>query len=713
MRFEINGASIQAVITVPRQNTLSYSDVSDLKIIPAEQLSVLLDFCVRYAEGKKATTQKIFISNALRPFGKYLNSHVARSSGNFPASFEDWQFLTLQFGLWYISHPDSKAELKTRCLNWQKSVCTWFDYLQEEGWLPLGVIWPDLRLPEETVALSSQDSTRLVGELPHQHLDDELEMGVLNKTIAGPVFWSTEAEFLDDTEAKLRQRDQVLGDALLDYWVKLTRDYRNGQRLLRSLSEEAWMLNEDTEWRITARRRLLTSPLNDDAHVWVLRFMHQQMRYSDDPKCLARSSLCAHPAVSNALFKQSSVTPVGPLLGLTALSPEQYRFLTLRHLFNRFAGIFNNTDLSVAVALLIREHPILNPCSIAGAKLLNTHAKSHFIVTEESGALIFSVDKPRAKSRKYVSLTRKAAQIFAHVLRVTAPVRALLKRAGHPHWRYLFLGDRAQGSLGHPAEIRPELLTGDASKGVTLLSLYPHLDQAGLVKGSVDFSKIRNTKGVLEWFDTGSIRAVAACLGNTEKTVVTHYIPKPLIIAWNERIIRRFQNTIIVLAARDEDWILAAVDMPNIQELHRFLAQIVCDLPKGSSPIADRFHEYFKEMTSNSQKSCDNDYVGSHIQVRLSAGSLALLIAYRQWALKHLTDQAHTEVDHSTGVSPKYFIDLAGMLQAAALHTEMGEKLRECLDIAKLQRCYKHAITLVPDVFRQIRRLSIQSAWET
>jgi hypothetical protein len=709
MKFEIGKVSITALIDDPRRSELVRLDVSELSVIPKEKLLHLLDVCVSYGFGKKSSSLNTFVAHVLRPFGRYLHSDVAKAS--LPVDFYEWQFLTLQFGLWYISHPLSDAKLEWRCRNWQWMVCPWLQFLQEEGWIPLGVTWPDLRLPSETVPFGVAQKIHLLGEISNREMDNKNVMEFIDKTIVGPIFWRSDVEYLDEIEITLRKRDKILGETLLDYWTKLVVDYRTGKRLLSYLSEQSWMSAEEVKWRFNSTR-YFTSARYIDGHIWTLRFLRQQIDRSNDVGCLTRSTLRAHPAAAHDFLKSESATAYRPLINLSALTKAQSAFLSPRHILNRFSGVLNNTDFSVALALLISEHPNLNPSSLAGAKVVNERNKSHLVVYGESEALIFSVDKPRAKSRKYAVFSRRASQIFKHILRVTAPVRALLQRANNPHWRYLFLGDIDQGSLGHPREIRPDLLTTAKGRGVSLLNLYPYLAESGLIRDTVNFSKIRNTKGVLEWFDTGSVQAVAKTLGNSPRTVIQHYLPASLIVMWNERIVRCFQNTLLVLAAKDEEWMLDVVDMPNVEELNRFLTQLVYDLPFGSSPIADKVHEYFNPDCREEASSFAINRVDALLQIRLSASSLALLLAYRHWALRNLSQEAQQRPDKSTGHTPKYFIDLAGMLQGAVQSADIGARLRESLDVARLQKCYENAVPLIPNFLKKIARFTIHSNFE-
>lgn len=704
--------SLHALAPNPRGLTPDRCNISSLLILPESELDQLLSITTRFLMGKKGRTQLMCARNCLATFGVFLRSPISNYKGSFPRDFNSWQFMVLQFGLWYISNPRSKAKLETDCVRWASGVSPWLAFLQEEGLIPFGVVLPEMRISKE---VNGSTDTRLLGEGIKRPLNEKYKITKpTDNTFAGPMFWQTDFEFLNAYEDKLRMRDVALSDALRDYWARLARDYRTGRKLLRRITESDWMQKEDCSWRIplnTSQQGYLVSPSQVDSHIWALRFWMHEILTSDQPDCLSKDSLTIHSAVPNGFLKSYDATPVKALWNLSALTKTQCDNLTSRQIFNRFTGIFNSLDYSVAVAILIREHPNFNPTSLAGAKLLNSRGKSYLILNGEDGeGQIFSVDKPRAKARKYAVLTRTARHVIRHIIRATKPVRDLLRGADSPHWRYLFLGDTGSGLLGHPRRINAGLLSGKTRSKINLPYQYPSLAEAGLGPGTLDFSRIRVTQGLLKWFDTGSITAVAKRLGNTEKTVLSNYIPPALVSAWNERIIRRFQNTLIALASHEEEWALDVVDMPNVAALNRFLAQLVCEIPSGMSPIGDKIQECFGSRFRIDQ---GIDNVSSHrtyhqLQVRLSPNSFALLMAYREWAQGNLSKAVQTTVDRETGIAPSYFIELAGMLQAAAEVVEVGDHLRESLDIGRLRRCYKQAIPLIPKLAARINEFSLE-----
>jgi len=595
------------------------------------------------------------------------------------------------------------------------------------------VFWHDMSLPKEQGSHSSPQNSRLIGEDPAKPICDNeiVEKPPINKTLAGPIFWHTDAEYLDEIEITLRHRDKVLADTLDDYWLRLVRDYRSGKKMLKQITEADWQQRERSgNWHVPfsfingtgikcEQKRVLASPKHPDGHIWALRLMRQELINSDDTKCLQAKRLQQHPAVMGAFLASNTQTPLTHLQSTSTLSPAQYAQLSAKKLYLRFLGVLTHCDMAIAMALLIREHANLTPDSLAGAKLLNSYGKSYLLITDVGKPEIFSVDKPRARTRKRVALTPRARRVIRHILLATAPVRALLQRANHPHWRYLFLGyitENSSTKLGHPTRINPRLLHDfHGSYTPTLVKLYPALTDANLRSNTLNFAKIRNTQGVLAWFEKGSVRAIARRMGNTQKVCIQHYIPEVLIDAWNERIIRRFQNTLLLLAAHDEDWLLDVVDMPNLAELHRFIAQQVYELPAGRSPIADQMQQDFgARFRIDQAEPPTEDAQGTkgQLHLRLSTNSLALLLGYRQWAQKHLSPTVQAQPDRETGLTPRHFIDLAGMLQVAAQNKEVGDELRESLDIAKLQRCYTHASDLVSDWAARIDQFSLQNIIE-
>jgi len=680
--------------------------------------------------GSPYNTQINNVVTILRPFGVFLNLRKVRGDANVvPSDFSSWQLFICDYSIWWLTRADSVASLSTRCTKWERMVRPFFEYLQEEGVLPLGLVIPALKLPKEQVCFSAQ-KPKLLGEQPAVAVRENQKINKIpiDKTLAGPIFWRADAEYLDEIEHIMRRRDTALGDALEDYWLKLVKDYQTGRRLLRKVSESEWNRRVDSnDWIYGYHRRngisfvsgakviTLTSPRNPDGHLYLLKLVQHMLDEACEVNDFSQSKIREHPATPSCCLKGDRQTPVAPLERLTALTEHQVGQLPKAAFIWRFAGILTVLDMAIAMAILIREHANLTPDAISGAKLLNARGKSYLLIADgNNSSAIFSVDKPRAGIRKYLVLNRRSAHVIRHILRTTAPIRALLKRSGHPHWRYLFLGANGQNSnLGHPRSISAiRLWNSDKKSGLGLLCFYPHLAEVGLGKGTLDFAKIRATQGVLAWFNKGSVRAVHQRLGNSYRISIDHYIPEALLAAWNERIVRRFQNTLLVAAAAEEEYLLDIVDMPTLSELHSFLAQLVYEMPVGRSPLADRIQARFGERFSidgpeRSKSSGLVKPINESLHIRLNPTILALLLAYRQWATSKLSPELQQQPDSQTGLAPKHFIELAIMLQAAVESDKVGEELSRSLDLKSIKRHYSQAEPKVSDYVAQLNRNSL------
>lgn len=209
-------------------------------------------------------------------------------------------------------------------------------------------------------------------------------------------------------------------------------------------------------------------------------------------------------------------------------------------------------------------------------------------------------------------------------------------------------------------------ISGKVAIGKTLVwlgSIYPELVSGGLIAGTVTFKKIRNTEGVLEWFRTKSLRAVARKLGNTEKVVLQHYIPQALLDAWNTRMIRRFQNLWLSVAAANEEFLLDVTDFESLADLHAFLRDMLQMHSATDCPLAELLHSKFPALSKVEQSHAP--CVDAHLHVAISKGALSALYAYQAAAIDiGLSGDVLDEGDAITGISPRHFMSLADLLQS-------------------------------------------------
>lgn len=711
MRYFLTESSLTVHVDNPRSNVPQVKNLPELLILPEEQIRLVLDATLRKAVGKGFHTQSHYIYVFLRPLGRFLKWSKLNQ---LPSDFGEWQFFLCQWALWHISNDESSMALESRCTNWNSVICPLIGFFVDEDIIPLGVSIPNLKLPKEVVTGLSKPTIGLHSPTStYKHSEPKK----VDNTLAGPLFWKDDVTYLDEFLARLKEKDEILGKVLDDYWFRLVADYRKGKKVIKEISDEEFasrLSKNDWKEKIFPGLRaktLVTSPYHPRCAAWTLQILQRFLVSEDKLSCINAAHLRKHPAFLTYFAREWSSAK--PFMDLSKLKPHQLACTDSYLIITRMLGLLNCLDMSVAMALLIREHPNFNPESLAGAKLLCAAGKYYLLPQGEGRAAIFSVDKPRARSRKYCELSPRAARVLRHILRATDLVRELMKRAGIPQWRYLFLGVINEGTtrtLGHPVSLNAGIF--HRSQGCTLLNYYPELAKHDLKAGSLSFARIRNTQGVLDWFD-GGIGACAVTLGNTEEVSMKNYIPESLLNAWNERLIRRFQNTLILLAAAKEEYLLDVVDFKTVADLQQFIAQLIFENRPEDSILAKKIHELFgNRYTFHFNVNASELARDGLLYVKLSSESLAILIGYKNWALINLSSSQLTLRDSETGRSPSDFVKLADMIQSLVAMPNPSEVLREAHDLARLKRVHSDAKLLISTIAEKFNSMSIMSGQE-
>ena len=173
-------------------------------------------------------------------------------------------------------------------------------------------------------------------------------------------------------------------------------------------------------------------------------------------------------------------------------------------------------------------------------------------------------------------------------------------------------------------------------------------------------------------------------LGNSRKVVLTHYLPEPLLVAWNTRLIRRFQNLWLMVAAGNEDFLLDVTDFNTVGQLHAFLADMMMQHSPTSSPLALELHNRLTWLLNDDSKSRSTFFhQEGNLAVPVSKQSLAVLYLYQECALDSgVTPDVLDAPDIMTGLRPRQFIDLAEILRHQ-LPSHRDVKVRKAHDAAK------------------------------
>ncbi len=198
-------------------------------------------------------------------------------------------------------------------------------------------------------------------------------------------------------------------------------------------------------------------------------------------------------------------------------------------------------------------------------------------------------------------------------------------------------------------------------------------------------------------------------MGNSYRVVIEHYLPPALLHAWNTRIIRRFQNTLIVLAACTEDYLLDVTDFSTMADLQHFIAQLIFDYPSRTSPLAEEVQVRLGGLLPDQQS--DNKLLPGVLNVRLSATGLSYLYAFSDLAVRTLKSDELHRVDVQSKLAPVQFVDLAKLLRHACENNEIRAELSELLDLPQLRQIHEQALVKQPVVDEKISKLVIYSHW--
>lgn len=707
MRYEIVNETLKFYFDNPKRDveataiqSFAGTGLSEKKIVE------LADVLVKKYRGASLGTQQGASSQFLRPFFAYFQA----SKNSWPTTSSDWQIMLYEFFQFYLANTSwSQARVGFRMREWQTRIGGNFEFLKEEEIVPYDVVIP--KIDQQKISSLAKDQP-LLGQSQVRFVGLEEQPRKLLVNIA---FGMNDANYLDTVEKECRKLVEIIRDSCQNHWDALMKDGATGRKLAEHVTDEK------IEEEMTANRfgiksekshgaMLYTSVLHPQGHNWALAITRYKIEIGSNIDCVSIRTLRDSPFFRNDSFAHEKDSYI--VLGdLTALKPEQWQELQLTSRFYRFAGLLSNLDAAAACCLLTIEHPEFTSESLQNAKLLNVHGKPYLLLTDNNDHSILSIDKPRAGKRKSVVLTSNSQKLIKDILQWTAPVREVLRRAGDKTWRYLFLGVRqSSGRNGYLGVIEGiSIYLNGGQDTIALQTLYPALAENGLNKNSFNYRRLRNTMGIIRWFETGSILEMSRRLGNTHKVALKHYLPPALLHAWNTRIIRRFQNTLIVLAAHDEPYLLEVTDFSTMADLQYFIAQIIVDFPSRTSPLAD---EVQKRMSTKKILETESlSLMPGLLNIRLSPKSLALLYSYSDLSQRMLAQDDIDRVDVLSGLAPRQFIDMATLLRHAAESDSIHASLRESLDVPILKQVHREALAMQVVLDAQFAQLAIRHCW--
>lgn len=718
MKYEIRDNVLVIAIENPKVNDgWQYSRLNIPSSLSHDRLEAIVETFTHLCNGMAIKSQSSLVGAAISSLLKFIS--IKDIDLPHRANDSEWTLFLVNFFIFYLTDNNwSNSSLSTRINRW-RSLIPFLNLLKEQSLIPLHVSVPKLVNKKQQVVFE-KTKQHVVGEAKvtkmkrsKQYLEDV----EVNKLILDLSYAKDSDTFLDDIELDLRSRISGIEEICLEHWESVKAAHQKGRQLIDSIPagqlENALSLNQfkykqPNSYR--GRKVYLTSPANEDGVAWSLAFLWHMLSNTNKPDAISRTQIPKYPFFASSDFDKNI-----PQIAKKLRSSEKNQELYSINIVHRHLGLLHVTDCAAACVLLTIEHPQFNSEALQECKLLSVNGNYHLIATDERDTQIFSVDKPRANCRKRVVLTPRAKGIVNYIIKCTDPIRKILKEKGDPTWRYLFLVS-SEGIL----KASSNSVIARALNEPICLSLFrfyrESFDRISITNDSLTLSRIRNTMGVLEWFKTGQLRDMSRKLGNSERVCLENYIPPWLLKKWNEHLVRRFQQTLILLAAHDEPFLLEASDFTSVSDLVTFITQLVITNKKGNDPVADAIHERLFPF-SNMQ---DNGVMlDGELGINLSANSLCALYAFSDWAKTTLSIGELNHKDALTGFAPVTLIHLSTLLRHVvaelpysstdyAIRTKVqGDSLKN------LQSIHNEALVLLPGFTERFNSFSLSSARST
>lgn len=631
---------------------LQKSDLTSLKVL-GKDIDLFLKPIINEIQLNRPGTIKGTL-NKLRALGEAFAEFEVKA---LPGSHAEWQRLVMDVHRFIMTRRDRKSSLQTRqSADWQ-GTRKLISILMDEGIAPISLYLPPLRETLSSIDISRY-TARLIGQEASRIVE---EKDGIDKLLMKISLARTDSEYLDEVRDTLASRRRLLLDALTDYWKVLKENIEFGRDLISLVN---WPLLEK-ELRTNLRRRVDTHPANPILgrqglanYLAIIRYEYSSCPPSDE-------TLRAIQREFEYLPRSSCLAPVSDWIK-NLDPPRNFIDADSRHarsLLWWWQGRISHFDVSMITALLIMLQPSWTPQAVLYSKICDRNGKRYLELSE--GGAKFEVMKPRANAMKEEILNPLSQEIIETLIACHSHLRSALKESNSSLVDLLFIPYGKKGFTEPLFAAANSFLSGpktENSKQIWIGLMYPELIENGLGQGTINFSKIRKTEGMLEWFRTKNLKAVSRKLGNSERVVLQHYIPKTLLDAWNTRMIRRFQNLWLSIAAANEDFLLDITDFNCLGDLHAFIRDMLQLHEQTGSPISESLHERFRFI--DGAKSRQSPISEGHLHVAISEVSLSALYAYQVHVLElGLSERLLKRNDPVTGISPHSLLQLADLLQ--------------------------------------------------
>ena len=290
------------------------------------------------------------------------------------------------------------------------------------------------------------------------------------------------------------------------------------------------------------------------------------------------------------------------------------------------------TDVFFAFQMLLTYyHPCLTEAFFTHLELYDKNGNlSGFLETNPGYQLVGFKDRKTGQlSEQKVNLTEEQADWVRLIISLTTPMRNELKIEGNDSWRFLFL--HSAGRLRAPSRPEPlklNLRTIDwqqrmINEFMSVGNLKEEQARQFIIRLSV--TAFRASAGVEVYLKTHSVEEMARALGHTryESSLLSSYLPEPILAFFQTRWVRLFQRGIICQAMKGSPRILEATRFRDMDELHEFLKNhALRDIPEHlQNP------DHVVNATASSMYIENGDKDVDQVLVSVDAGILTALLS--------------------------------------------------------------------------------------
>lgn len=268
--------------------------------------------------------------------------------------------------------------------------------------------------------------------------------------------------------------------------------------------------------------------------------------------------------------------------GLTYIRSNITKIAGKSHKKNELANILalpNAEHFFAFQLLLTHAHPCLTESFFSNFELYDKRGNiSGFLKTNSGHQLIGYKDrKGSSLSEQSITLTPRQAVWVRQIISLTQPLRDELYASGDDAWRYLFIycprhldtPKRFMGFSINTTKIKHQQGLIDEFQEITNLNQ----ESARELLIRVSVTAFRASSAVEVFLDTNNTEAMAHALGHTkyDSSLLSSYLPEPILAFLQTRWIRIFQRGIICEAMKDSPRLLEVARFESMNELHEFL----------------------------------------------------------------------------------------------------------------------------------------------